>query len=53
MVRRANSVRDALMRNGISPGAISVAGQGEQGLLVPTADQVKNENNRRVQIVVQ
>src|SRR5215468_8882650 len=52
-LRRANAVRDALMRNGISPAAISVVGEGEQGLLVPTPDQTKNENNRRVQIVVQ
>ena len=52
-VRRANAVRNALMRNGISPAAVSVVGEGEQGLLVPTPDQTKNENNRRVQIVVQ
>ncbi len=52
-VRRANSVRDALVRNGISPQSVSVSGAGEQGLLVPTADQTKYPSNRRVQIVVQ
>src|SRR5215475_4931340 len=51
-VRRANAVRDALMRNGISPAAISVVGEGEQGLLVPTAGHGRNATNRRVRIVV-
>src|SRR5262249_45862543 len=49
-VRRANAVRDALMRNGISPAAISVGGEGGQGPLVPAADPVQKENNRPVQI---
>ena len=52
-VRRANAVKTALERVGVAPGSISIAGDGEQGLLVPTADQVKNPNNRRVRIVVQ
>ena len=52
-VRRANAVKDALVRNGIPPQSVSIVGEGEQGLLVPTPDQTKNENNRRVQIVVQ
>ena len=52
-VRRANAVKNALVSNGISPQAITVTGDGEQGLLVPTPDQTKNPNNRRVKIVVQ
>ena len=52
-VRRATAVKTALERVGVAPGAIAVSGDGETGLLVPTADQVKNPNNRRVKIVVQ
>ena len=52
-VRRANAVKTALERVGVAPQAISVSGDGEQGLLVQTGDQVKNPNNRRVRIVVQ
>jgi len=52
-VRRANAVRDALIKSGVAAQAITVSGAGEQELLVPTADQTKNPNNRRVQVVVQ
>ena len=52
-VRRANAVKSALVSNGIAPQAITVNGAGEGGLLIETADQTKNEKNRRVQIVVQ
>ncbi len=52
-VRRANSVRDALVRNGVSPQSIRVVGAGEQSLLVPTPDQTKYPSNRRAQIIVQ
>ena len=52
-VRRANAVKSALVSNGIAPQAITVSGAGEGGLLIETADQTKNEKNRRVQIVVQ
>jgi len=52
-VRRAAAVRDALARNGVAPQSIRILGEGEQGLLVPTADQVRYPSNRRVQIVVQ
>ena len=52
-VRRADAVKNALMRNGIAPQAITVNGTGEAGLLIETPDQTKNEKNRRVQIVVQ
>jgi outer membrane protein OmpA-like peptidoglycan-associated protein len=52
-VRRAASVKDALVRNGVAPQAISVVGEGERGQFVPTGDQVKYPSNRRVGIVVQ
>ena len=52
-LRRADAVKNALMRNGIAPQAITVNGTGEAGLLIETPDQTKNEKNRRVQIVVQ
>jgi outer membrane protein OmpA-like peptidoglycan-associated protein len=52
-VRRATAVKTALERVGVAPQSIVTSGDGEQGLLVPTADQVKNPNNRRVRIVVQ
>jgi outer membrane protein OmpA-like peptidoglycan-associated protein len=52
-VRRAASVRDALVGNGVPAQSIRILGEGETGLLVPTADQVKYPSNRRVQIVVQ
>jgi outer membrane protein OmpA-like peptidoglycan-associated protein len=51
-VRRANSVRDAMVKNGVAPQAISVIGEGEMGQLVPTGDQVRYPSNRRVTIVV-
>jgi len=52
-VRRAASVKDALVRNGVAPQTVRILGEGEQGLLVPTGDQVRYPSNRRVQIVVQ
>ena len=52
-LRRANAVKDALVRNGVPAQAIAVIGRGEQGLLVQTADGVREPQNRRVEIVVQ
>jgi outer membrane protein OmpA-like peptidoglycan-associated protein len=52
-LRRANAVKDALVRDGVPAQAISVIGAGEKGLLVPTADGVREPQNRRVEIVVQ
>jgi outer membrane protein OmpA-like peptidoglycan-associated protein len=52
-LRRANAVKDALVRNGVPAQAISVIGRGEQGLLVQTGDGVREPQNRRVEIVVQ
>ena len=52
-LRRANAVKDALVRNGVPATAIAVVGRGEQGLLVPTPDGVREPQNRRVEIVLQ
>ena len=52
-LRRANTVKDALVRNGVPATAIAVIGRGEQGLLVQTADGVREPQNRRVEIVIQ
>jgi outer membrane protein OmpA-like peptidoglycan-associated protein len=52
-LRRANAVKDALVRDGVPATAISVIGKGETGLLVPTPDGVREPQNRRVEIVLQ
>jgi outer membrane protein OmpA-like peptidoglycan-associated protein len=52
-LRRANAVKNALVREGVPAAAITVIGRGEQGLLVPTADGVREPQNRRVEIVVE
>ncbi|MCX7361164.1 MAG: OmpA family protein [Alphaproteobacteria bacterium] len=52
-LRRANTVKDALVRNGVPATAISVIGRGETMPLVQTADGVREPQNRRVEIVVQ
>ena len=52
-LRRANAVKDALVRDGVPATAISVIGMGKKGLLVPTADGVREPQNRRVEIVIQ
>ncbi len=52
-LRRANAVKDALVRDGVPAQAISVIGRGESQLLVPTGDNVREPQNRRVEIVVQ
>ena len=50
-LRRANAVKDALVREGVPAQAIAVIGRGEQGLLVQTGDGVREPQNRRVEIV--
>ena len=52
-LRRANAVKDALVRDGVPATAISVVGKGETQPLVQTADGVREPQNRRVEIVIQ
>jgi outer membrane protein OmpA-like peptidoglycan-associated protein len=51
--KRAEAARDALVADGINPATISVAGHGEDALLVSTRDGVREPKNRRVEIIVQ
>ncbi len=52
-LRRANAVKDQLVREGIPATGITVVGRGESQPLVPTADGVREPQNRRVEIVLQ
>jgi iron complex outermembrane receptor protein len=49
--RRAESVAAQLEKDGIAASEISIVAKGKRDLLVPTADGVKEPQNRRVQIV--
>jgi len=49
---RAEMIRDRLVRDGLNPKSIAVAGRGQLDLAVPTADQVAEPRNRRVEITV-
>lgn len=51
-LRRANVVRMRLIEAGLDAGAINVTSHGEATLLVPTADDVSEPKNRRVEITV-
>jgi outer membrane protein OmpA-like peptidoglycan-associated protein len=52
-VRRANAVRAALIEDGIAPNQIETRGVGKNELAVPTADNVNEPRNRRVEIIIQ
>ena len=49
--RRAQSVAARLEKDGIPASEIEIVAKGKHDLLVPTADGVKEPQNRRVQIV--
>ena len=51
-LRRAERVRRDFVDRGIPTGAIDVAGRGEREPVVPTADEVSEPRNRRVEINV-
>jgi OmpA family len=51
-LRRANAVKNEMVRQGVPADAIAVVGKGETQLLVPTGDNVREPQNRRVEIVV-
>jgi len=49
--RRANNVANAMVRLGVPRQAMAVGGRGENDNRVPTADGVREPQNRRVEIV--
>jgi OmpA-OmpF porin, OOP family len=49
-VRRASAVASALAAAGVAPGVIASSGRGETEPRVPTADGVREPQNRRVEI---
>ncbi len=51
-LRRANSVKNELVRQGVPADAIAVVGKGESSPLVATGDGVREPQNRRVEIVM-
>lgn len=51
-LQRADAVRSALVRQGIAPENIVVAGRGKREPAIPTADGVAEPRNRRVEVLV-
>jgi outer membrane protein OmpA-like peptidoglycan-associated protein len=51
-LRRAERVRDELVKAGIAADRIRVEGRGEREPLVPTPDEVAEPRNRRVEVNV-
>ena len=49
-LQRAGRMRDELVKAGVDPARIRVEGRGEREPLVPTADEVAEPRNRRVEI---
>lgn len=52
-LRRANAVKAVLVSHGVPASEIAVVGRGMTDQLVPTADGVREPQNRRVQIILQ
>lgn len=48
-MRRANAVKAELAKNGVDASTITVEGRGESDPLVPTADGVREPQNRRAE----
>ena len=51
--RRAAAVKAQLVADGVPAAEIATTGVGKSGLLVPTADGVREPQNRRAEIVLQ
>ena len=52
-VRRAQAVAAELVKDGVPRQAITIQGFGETHLLVPTGPNVREPQNRRVEIIIQ
>ena len=52
-LRRADAVREVLINGGVAADQITVSGRGEEEPAVPTADGVREQANRRVEIIIQ
>ena len=52
-LRRAQSVKDALVSMGVPADRVTTAGKGEESLRVKTADGIAEPENRRVEISLQ
>jgi outer membrane protein OmpA-like peptidoglycan-associated protein len=51
-MRRAQAVQTELVHDGVAQGEIAIFAKGKRDPLVPTADGVREPQNRRVQIVL-
>jgi outer membrane protein OmpA-like peptidoglycan-associated protein len=51
-LQRANTIRDRLVAAGLDPRVIEVSSHGEGNPLVPTADEVDEPRNRRVEVTI-
>jgi OmpA-OmpF porin, OOP family len=51
-LRRARAVQVELMRDGVPQSAITIQGFGDTHLLVPTGPNVREAQNRRVEIII-
>lgn len=51
-LRRAEKIRAELLKTGLPADSVQAAGRGEREPLVPTADEVAEARNRRVELVV-
>ncbi len=51
-LERATAVRDLLTAEGVKPALLDIDSHGEGNPLVPTADNVAEPRNRRVEVVV-
>ncbi len=52
-VRRAEAVRDALLARGVPTERLTLEGRGEADPAVPTADDIAEPANRRVEVLLQ
>jgi outer membrane protein OmpA-like peptidoglycan-associated protein len=51
-IKRAESVKQALLNHGIAPDDISILGKGENELAIDTPDNTKHPANRRAEVKI-